>query len=159
MVFQHQAHMTNLITRAGWEFRIAAYEHRADLSRTPLRDTIDELVDYLLFVDEQPLPAPINGTSGFAEQFCGAGPGRPARPIAAPARSRAAPAALPVQLHDLLGGVWRPAAEVRDAVLPPHVGRPLRARRRRRSTRGSPRADRRAVTEILRETLPGFPQS
>ncbi len=78
MVFQHQGHMTNLITRVGWESRIAAYDRRIDLAAGPLRDAVNELVDYLLFVDEEPLTAAIKGTSGFAENFSRAGPGRPA---------------------------------------------------------------------------------
>ena len=31
-------------------------------------------MDYLLFVDEAPLTGPIQGSSGFAEQFAGEGP-------------------------------------------------------------------------------------
>jgi len=53
MVFAHQMHMMNLLAHP---------------------DNIDELVDYLLFVDEAPLPGPIQGNSGFAEKFSSAGP-------------------------------------------------------------------------------------
>jgi hypothetical protein len=81
MVFQHQAHMMNLITRLGWETRIATYsrpektgERSAVFSDGPLKDTVAELVDYLLFVDEQPLTAAIKGSSGFAERFGDEGP-------------------------------------------------------------------------------------
>ena len=74
MVFQHQGHMTNLITRIGWDVRLAAYEHRLDLAGGPLRDAVNELVDYLLFADEQPLTAGVKGTSGFAEAFAAQGP-------------------------------------------------------------------------------------
>src|SRR5262249_60738332 len=59
MVFAHQGHMINLITRAGWEARIAAPDGGIDVSRSALREAIDELVDYALFVDEQPLTAPV----------------------------------------------------------------------------------------------------
>jgi hypothetical protein len=65
MVFQHQAHMINLITRAGWEARMHA---------GPLSDTVNELVDYLLFVEEEPLTAAVEGRSPFAEQFSAQGP-------------------------------------------------------------------------------------
>ena len=74
MVFQHQVHMTNLITRVGWEARIAAHDSRLDVTASPLRDAVDELVDYLLFVDEEPLTASVRGTSGFAEMFSAQGP-------------------------------------------------------------------------------------
>jgi hypothetical protein len=43
MVFDHQMHMANLITRIGWDAR-------ADVGR--LEDEAREFVDYLLFVDE-----------------------------------------------------------------------------------------------------------
>ena len=65
MVLEHQTHATNLITRAGWEARVAS--PHVDVA-------VDELVDYLLFVDEAPLPHPVAGTSGFAEQFASAAP-------------------------------------------------------------------------------------
>jgi hypothetical protein len=74
MVFQHQSHMTNLITRVGWEARLAAYDHRAAAADGALRVAVDELVDYLLFADEEPLTARITGSAGFAETFAAQGP-------------------------------------------------------------------------------------
>jgi hypothetical protein len=53
MVFAHQMHMMNLLAHP---------------------DNVNELVDYLLFVDEAPLPGPVQGNSGFAEEFSAAGP-------------------------------------------------------------------------------------
>src|ERR1035437_4965082 len=53
MVFAHQMHMMNLLAHP---------------------DNIDELVDYMLFVDEAPFPGPIRGSSGFAERFAADGP-------------------------------------------------------------------------------------
>jgi hypothetical protein len=66
MVFDHQMHMTNLITRLGWEARVSP--------RSSLADSAREVVDYLLFVDEAPLKGPIRGTSGFTETFAAQGP-------------------------------------------------------------------------------------
>jgi hypothetical protein len=63
MVLEHQARMLNLITRVGWEARIGAE------AGGPLRESIDELVDYLLFVDEEPLPGPVSGPSTFTKTF------------------------------------------------------------------------------------------
>jgi hypothetical protein len=74
MVFQHQVRMTNLITRVGWESRVAMAEQRLDLSSGPVRDAVNELVDTLLFADEEPLTARIAGTSGFTEIFQAKGP-------------------------------------------------------------------------------------
>jgi hypothetical protein len=75
MVLEHQSHATNLITRAGWEFRVARTEALASQALTPrVREAVDDLADYFLFVDEAPLAAPIKGTSGFAEAFSARGP-------------------------------------------------------------------------------------
>ena len=96
MVLEHQTHMTNLLVRAGWEFRAAAHERRTTrgLFAAPegpagdpvLRGAVHDLVDYLLFVDEAPLTDRMVGTSGFAEAFEARGPfdgrGRTLREIA-----------------------------------------------------------------------------
>jgi hypothetical protein len=74
MVFLHQGRAMNLLTRIGWEARIAAQSGTLDLAGGPLHDGIRELVDYFLFVDEQPLPSAIKGTSGFTEAFARLGP-------------------------------------------------------------------------------------
>jgi hypothetical protein len=75
MVFDHQMHGMNLLSRIGWEARIAAYrqDHResppSDEAPIPLRDAAREIVDYLLFVDEAPLTSPIAGSREFQQQF------------------------------------------------------------------------------------------
>lgn len=65
MVFQHQMHMMNLITRVGWEARVTGGVPSA---------AVDELVDYALFANESPLTAPVRGTTKFAERFEAQGP-------------------------------------------------------------------------------------
>ena len=76
MVLEHQARMTNLITRIGWEARRIEFREPADGTEFDelIRDAAIDVVDYLLFVDEAPLPGPIVGTSGFAEWFAGREP-------------------------------------------------------------------------------------
>jgi len=74
LVFGHQVRMMNLITRVGWDARVAAYGHSFDPAAGVLRDGIEEFVDALLFVDEAPLTDTVKGTSGFAEMFSKAGP-------------------------------------------------------------------------------------
>lgn len=66
LVLEHQAHFANLVTRAVWETRLGE----------PLRiaEAADALADYMLFADEATLPGPIEGSSGFAEQFSKRGP-------------------------------------------------------------------------------------
>ena len=68
LVLEHEARMLNLITRAGWDARIGAEAGRA------MDAAVEELVDYLLFVDEQPLSGPVTGTSTFTRTFAAAGP-------------------------------------------------------------------------------------
>lgn len=156
MVFQHQGRMTNLITRVGWEARIATYDRRVDPTGGPLRDAVNELVDYLLFVDEEPLTAAIKGTAGFAETFAAQGPadsrGRSLRQLDLEHRLlrypcsymvySAAFGALPVDVRGTIyGRMW-------DVL----SGRDTSPKYARLSG-----ADRRAVVEILRETLHDLP--
>lgn len=156
MVFEHQVRMTNLITRVGWDARLAAYDHRVDLTGGPLRDAVNELVDALLFVDEEPLTATIKGTAGFAETFAAQGPadshGRSLRQLDLERRLlrypcsymvySAAFGALPIDVRGaIFGRVWEVLS-----------GRDTSPKYARLSE-----ADRRAVTEILRETLPDLP--
>jgi hypothetical protein len=69
----------NLMTRVGWDFRLAKYLQTAtgkgkETIDRHLRDDVNEFVNYLLFVDEVPLKSKIEGKSGFAEKFAAAGP-------------------------------------------------------------------------------------
>ncbi len=73
MVLEHQTHMTNLLTRLNWEARIAASGTDAG-APSRVREAAEELVDYLLFIDEEPLHHPIRGASGFTEKFSSSGP-------------------------------------------------------------------------------------
>ena len=69
MVLEHQAKMLNLLTRVGWEARIGSKE-----AGRSLESAAAEVVDYMLYIDEAPLPGPITGTSGFAKYFAAQGP-------------------------------------------------------------------------------------
>jgi hypothetical protein len=71
MVVDHQLHMMNLLARMSWEARAA--QGKSDAAA--LVDAVArEVVDYMLFVDEAPLPTPVEGSSGFAERFSARGP-------------------------------------------------------------------------------------
>jgi hypothetical protein len=72
MVLAHQAAVHNLITRAGYEGRVA--EHEGALNETRIRNVVEPLVRAMLFVKEAPLTAALKGTSGFAEEFVKKGP-------------------------------------------------------------------------------------
>src|SRR5262245_34773080 len=78
MVFNHQARMINLLTRVGWEARIALErtqnsQQKAEAERLITADS-RELVEYMLFVDEVPLTGKFESTSGFRGQFEAVGP-------------------------------------------------------------------------------------
>ncbi len=73
LVIDHQANMTNLITRTGWEARLAAAS-RSQSASTRVTEAARDLVDYMLFVDEAPLVGPVKSTSGFTESFVARGP-------------------------------------------------------------------------------------
>lgn len=87
MVIEHQTHMTNLITRVGFEARMAVHSSQVinkalgepvdKLSESTARrinNASEELLEYMLFSQEAPLTEPVRGTSGFAEVFAKAGP-------------------------------------------------------------------------------------
>jgi hypothetical protein len=76
MVLAHQLRMTNMLTRVGWEARVAAAAPSADASAR-VREAASDLVDYLLFVDESPFVGAMQGSSGFAEWFAKQGPRDP----------------------------------------------------------------------------------
>jgi len=156
MVFQHQARMTNLITRVGWDARVAAHQGRADFASGALRDAVLEVVDYLLFVDEEPLTAAIKGTTRFAEIFAAQGPadsrGRSLRQLDLERRLLRYPCSymiyspafrtLPAELRSAIyGRMWEILS-----------GRDTSPKYARLSD-----ADRRAVADILGETLPDLP--
>jgi hypothetical protein len=63
--------MMNLLTRLGWEARILAHERR--LTSPLLDDIVNEVVDYMLFVDEAPLD-PVRRSSAFSDRFSARGP-------------------------------------------------------------------------------------
>lgn len=81
MVLEHQTRMANLLTRVGWETRVAGQaaapiRRPTGSERLPARvlEAVRDLVDYLLFVDETPLAAPVAGSSDFTRRFSEMGP-------------------------------------------------------------------------------------
>ncbi len=106
LVFEHQAHTDQpacsrrLGTRAVLQLALPTSAANQSLTRTLLQNNARELVDYLLFVDEAPLPGAV-GESTFASEFGSRGAFRQAGAVAKAARSFASAPALSVQLHDL----------------------------------------------------------
>ena len=102
MVLNHQTRMVNLLTRLGWQSRIAAHDGAKAGALPPyVRETAHELVDYMLFVDEAPLPSAGARRVGLYKGVSVEGAARQQRALAARPRPDTPAAALSVQLHDL----------------------------------------------------------
>ena len=156
MVFDHQMRAINLLTRLNWEARVAAYDGSLDPSTGGLRELVDEVADYFLFVGEVPPPARLTPRAGFAAALAAAGPrdsrGRSLREL------------------DLEHRLLRyPCSYMIHSAAFDHLPRPARAAVYQRlaailtARDGQPKyshlsaADRRAILEILRETKPDWP--
>jgi len=142
----------NLLTRAGWEARYAAYR-----KTTPPLDAPVALADYLLFVDEAPLKGRIEGSSGFDRKFAAGGPrdskGRSLRQFDLERRLMRYPCSYMIYsaAFDAL-----PAA-TRDAVYR-RMWAVLSGKERGERYARLTAVDRQAAIEILRETKPGLPK-
>lgn len=144
MTLEHQTLMTNLIIRLGWEARVG-------VARTQLLARIDELVRYMLFVDERPLPEPIQGASTFSETFAARGPrdahGRSLRELELQTRLFRYPLSYMVY------------SDAFDA-LPANVRETIYERLHGVLTSGDQRiAGSRAILQILADTKPDLPSS
>jgi hypothetical protein len=71
MTLEHQTRMTNLMTRIGWDARIAL---REGATRDRVNSEIEEMLGFMLFVDEEPLKQAVAGVSTFTKTFAGRGP-------------------------------------------------------------------------------------
>ena len=166
MVLEHQAHMTNLIIRIGWETRRILY--RAEQAPSVggsavepafldvIREAASELVDYLLFVDELPLRLPIEGTSGFADLFSTRGVkdsrGRSLHQLDLERRLLRYPCSYMIytEAFDALPDLAKSAVYERMWEI-------LSGSDTSDRYAGLTRSDRQAVVEILRETKPDLP--
>lgn len=155
MVFEHQMHMINLLTRIGWEVRVAMHEQRD--THPLIRETARELVDYMLFVDEAPLGGKIEGSSGFAEKFAKQGPtdrrGRSLRQLDLEQRLMRYPCSYMIYspAFDALPAPAKSA--IYDCLWQVLSGKEKDAKYTRLTA-----ADRTAIIEILRDTKKGLPQ-
>ncbi len=156
MVLEHQTHMTNLLTRLGWEARLAAFDRNNADAGARMREAAGDLVDYLLFVDEAPFSSSIRGSSGFAEKFSAGGPrdskGRSLRQLDLDRRLLRYPCSymIYVPAFDAL------PADAR-AVVYQRLWQVLSGKDPAKRYASLARADRQAVVEILKETRKGLP--
>jgi hypothetical protein len=166
LVLTHQAGMTNLLTRAGWEARAADPALHPPFAATPeqqasiaavMSGVASEVVDYLLFIDEAKLTETVRGGSGFAERFSMSGP-----------RDRKGRSLYELDLRRRLMKypcsylIYSPAFDA----LPPAAKAPIYKRmwevlsgqeQDPRYREALSLADRRAIVEILRDTKKDLP--
>ncbi len=69
LVFDHQVHAINLLTRLNWESRVASSAGHASGLDGTIGRLVNELADYLLFVGEAPASVPLTARQGFAAQL------------------------------------------------------------------------------------------
>jgi hypothetical protein len=74
LTIEHQAHMANLISGVNQQFRRAMSTGIVESSKVALNRAVDQMVDYMLFVDEAALRDPIKGVSTFTQTFPQRGP-------------------------------------------------------------------------------------
>ena len=153
MVLQHQAHMHNYLARLNFETQqmTAMYGHIRYL-----KPQTDAFLRHLLFTEEAPLTAPIEGSADFPRDFTAAGPrdhlGRSLRDLDLRTRLFKYPCSflLYSPAFDALPPVMRDSILARlHAILTGADHDPQFAK--------IAAADRRAILEILRETKPNLP--
>ncbi len=87
MVLEHQSQMHNVITRASFEARTAAYQDaginkaldrpsdfRSESTERRIANVSEKLIRYMLMADEFDLTSPVVGSSQYAEHFSNRGP-------------------------------------------------------------------------------------
>jgi hypothetical protein len=81
LVLAHQTQMHNLITLTNYQARLALFAAKggelSGAARKQYEDPAEDLLRYLLFVDEAPLEGRVAGASGFTEEFSARGPRDP----------------------------------------------------------------------------------
>jgi hypothetical protein len=160
MVLEHQTHMTNLLTRIGWEMRLASYEaqktHASEVTDR-VRSATRDLVDYLLFVDEAPLTSRLQGSSGFAEKFSAEGPrdslGRSLRQLDLERRLMRYPCS-----YMIYSGAFDALPDLAKDLVYRRMWQILSGEEKEAPYTRLSLVDRQAIVQILRETKKGLPE-
>ncbi len=160
MTFEHQTRMTNLMTRIGWDARIALREGKGTVdqaARDRINTEIEEMIGYMLFVDEEPLKDPVKGVSTFTKTFAERGPtdskGRSLRDFDLQKRLFRYPLSYMIYSAAFDGM----PAMVRDRVYQ-RLHEILTGQDKSKTYAGISAADRQAVLEIVRATKPKLPE-
>jgi hypothetical protein len=127
----------------------------SDSMKSRIKSVCEPLVQALLFVKEEPLTAPVTGTSGFAAQFAGKGPrdpeGRSLREFDLKSRMFKYPCSYLVY-SEAFEGLPAPAKEY----VYRRLWEVLTAKEKSAEFEHLTEADRIAVREILTATKPDF---
>jgi hypothetical protein len=154
----HQVGVANRINATGMQFRRLQGDGLSDADWTYLDGEIDDLVGYMLFVDEAPLREPVKGVSSFTMTFPQRGPrdkqGRSLRDFDLQKRLFRYPMSYMVY-SDLFDSLPAP---VLDRVYR-RLYDVLSGKDRSAKYAALSAEDRRAVLEILRDTKPNLPDS
>jgi hypothetical protein len=150
MTFEHQTQMTNLLTRIGWQARIAQHDGKTDAAG------IEAVVAYMLFAEEAPLAGPIEGVSTFTKTFAQRGPrdhkGRSLRDFDLKTRLFRYPLSYMVYSQAFDGLPVTVREQIYQRLYDVLTGKDQREKFARLS-----KQDRSAILEILRETKSGLP--
>ena len=156
MTLEHQVGMANRINAITFQYGRLKHDGLSDADWASLDKDIDDLIGYMLFVDEAPLIEPVKGVSSFTLTFPQRGPrdqrGRSLRDFDLQKRLFRYPLSYMVY-SDLFDGLPSPISErvyrrLYEVLTSKDVNQKF----------GGPSAvDRRAILEILLDTKPNLP--
>jgi hypothetical protein len=158
LVFDHQSHAINLLTRLNWESRVVRASGTAGTSDGTLTPLVNELADYFVFTAEAPPSVPLVPRAGFSAWLATQAPrdrqGRSLAQLDLSERLMRYPCSYMIysEAFDAL------PAPVKQAIYRRITDQLLRDTAPGEYNR-APAADRRATLDILRDTKPDFPQA
>jgi hypothetical protein len=169
MVLEHQTRMTNLLTRVNYETRMALHDQEAinkalgqpldqptDSTKSRVQNATETLLEYMLFTDEAPLQGPMQGSTGFAEEYQSRGPrskrGLSLRDLDLKTRLLRYPCS-PLIYSEAFDAL---PALAKDRIYQ-RLWEILSGKDESKTYARLTQADRRAILEILRETKSGLP--
>jgi hypothetical protein len=157
MTMEHQAHLTNLLTRLGWQARASSFTLANPDQQQRLKASVEEMAEYMLFAAEDPIREPIRGVSSFTKTFPQQGPrdsqGRSLRDFDLDKRLFRYPLSYMIY-SDQFDALPSTALEL----VYQRLFEVLTNQDRSPRFAGLSAANRQAALEILRETKPGLPQ-
>ena len=168
MLLEYQSQMHNVLTRASYETRRALHydsvmnaaldreaDFRSDVTERRITSEGDRLLAYLFYCDEYALKSPVQGTSKFVEDFQNLGPrdkqGRSLRDFDLQTRMFRYPLSYLIysEAFDVLPVAVRSYVEIRMADI-------LSGKDESEDFAHLTKADRQAISEILRDTKPAL---